>query len=298
MGRSRLDEDITVSMLRCFVSLSENLNLSTTSDALGLTRQTVRRQISQFEALVGCKLFELNKQRYILSPNGALYLKTAQSILEQLDSLAGRTGHHVIVAKGLEKRQFIDSDGREYFSQQHPASQISTKGVTLLREAFWAWGTSLSQIEHDAWTDIRPYTVLYRKSQHGWVFVDVGSESAYAKWFGWSWARSARGKLINDDNVGDDFNSFISAAYSRIYEEGGVRLDHIYAHAPMGDTGPPEPGTFQRLLLSGVFPDGTAGLIVVAAFTRNVEIDALTNQHENHVPDEFLMDDVSTSRQK
>ena len=46
-------------MLRAFVCMSKNLNLSKTCEELGATRQTVRRHITDLEAIRGELLFEV-----------------------------------------------------------------------------------------------------------------------------------------------------------------------------------------------------------------------------------------------
>lgn len=290
MSRRKHTEDISVSMLRCIVNLGETLNLSKTSEQSGLTRQTVRRHITDLESILGTKIFEVHDRKYELSPQGREYIIVATKILEQIDTLTGRSSLNLSLTGGLEKIKFVDADSREFLSQQHAVSHISELGVPLLSNAFAAWGASLARIEHENWAAFRPYSVVYRKSPLGWVFADVGPDSAYAKWFGWAWSKSTAGKLLHEDDAGDDFNKFISQTYNRIYDEGGIRLDHIYAHVPK-DGGPALPGTFQRLLLSGIFPDGTAGLSVISAITRNVQIDALSESHDNQVPDSLLMDD-------
>jgi hypothetical protein len=279
-------------MLRAFVKLSQNLNLSKTCCELGATRQTVRRHISELEEILGDDLFMVVDRQYQLTPSGRQYLEGAKSLLRQLDSWAGQSQLRQTLYQGLESNCYTDHEGRDFFSQQHPISQITEKGIPILVDALEAWGRAGARVEHPAWGAIRPYTVLYQKSPLGWVFSDVGTESAYAKWFGWAWAKSATGKLMSEDNVGDEFNEFIAGAYERIYHEGGVRLDHLYAHLPK-DGGDLVPGTFQRLLLGCVFPDGTPGLSVLAAITKKVEIDALTPDHPVHLPDELIMDELS-----
>jgi hypothetical protein len=163
-------------------------------------------------------------------------------------------------------------------------------GLPLLRSALAAWGKAETRIENEAMQEIRPYTVLYRKGPSGWVFVDVGPESAYARWFGWAWSKSAIGKLMQEDNVGDEFNEFIAGAYSRIYSEGGVRLDHLFAYLPKDGGDVHVPVTFQRLLLGCVFPDGTPGLSVLAVITNQIEIDAVGDEDLPYIPEELIMD--------
>lgn len=281
---------VTVAMLRAYVCMSRNLNLSKTCQELGATRQTVRRHITDLERIRGEQLFTVQDRQYRLTPQGEAALDGAKSLLLQLDTWSGQSPLKKELSGGLESSRYTDAGGRDFFSQQHPVSKVALNGLPLLRKALVAWGNAETRIEHEAMEAIRPYTVLYRKGPVGWVFVDIGTESAYAKWFGWAWSRSAIGKLMNEDNVGDEFNEFIAGAYSRIYEEGGVRLDHLFAYLPK-DGGELLPVTFQRLLLGCVFPDGTPGLSVLAVITRQVEIDALSEDDLPVLPEELIMDE-------
>ena len=278
-------------MLRAFVSLSGTLNLSKTCDELGATRQTVRRHITDLEAIKGESLFEVSDRQYRLTPHGHAALPGAQSILFQLDAWSGQSALTRNISGGLELSTYTDADGRHFHSQQHPVSKIALNGLPLVRKALVAWANAEAKIEHAAMEDIRPYAILFRKGPAGWVFVEVGQESAYAKWFGWTWSRSAIGKLLNEDDTGDEYNEFIAGAYSRIYDEGGVRYDHILVHVSR-DGGAPQPATFQRLLLGCVFPDGTPGLYVLVVITKQVEIDALDPADIPDLAPELIMDSL------
>ena len=289
MYQTKSSGGVTVAMLRAFVCMSRNLNLSKTCQELGATRQTVRRHLTDLERIKGEPLFQVTDRQYQLTPHGLASLDGAKSLLLHLDTWSGESSLSKQFSDGLESSRYVDAEGREFFSQQHSVSKVALNGLPLIKSAFVAWGNSETQIEHEAMEAIRPYSVTYRKGPLGWVFVDIGTESAYAKWFGWAWSRSAIGKLMNEDNVGDEFNEFISGAYSRIYDEGGVRLDHLFAHLPK-DGGDPLPVTFQRLLLGCVFPDGTPGLNVLAVITEQVEIDALSDEHKPAIPEGLVMD--------
>ena len=289
MYQSKNITGITVDMLRAFVCLSKKLNLSKVCSELGTTRQTVRRHITDLETILGEKLFEVVDRQYQLTRFAHDSLDEAKSLIMQLDTWAGQSALKKNTSGGLEKLQYTDSEGRVFYSQQHPVSQIAMNGLPLLKKAFTAWGRAETQIEHEAMAEINPYTLIFRKGPAGWVFVHIGQESAYARWLGWAWSKSAVGKLMDDDNIGDEYNEFIAGAYSRIYDEGGVRLDHIFAHVPR-DGGEPQPGTFQRLLLGGVFPDGTPGLILLAVITENVEIEALAGTEKPSLPADIVMD--------
>ena len=289
MTLSKGTSGVTVAMLRAFVCMARNLNLSKTCQELGATRQTVRRHISDLEVIKGEKLFEVADRKYHITPYGLASLEGAKSILLHLDTWSGQSSLTKSFSEGLESSRYVDADEREFFSQQHPVSQIAFNGLPIIKKALVSWGAAETRIEHEAMALIRPYSVVYRKGPAGWVFVDIGTESAYAKWFGWAWSKSAIGKLLTEDNVGDEFNEFIAGAYSRIYEEGGVRLDHLFAYLPK-DGGEPLPVTFQRLLLGCVFPDGTPGLTVLAVITNQVEIDEMKEEDRPSLPEDLIMD--------
>ena len=294
MYQTKSTSGVTVAMLRAFVCMSRNLNLSKACQELGATRQTVRRHLTDLERIKGEPLFVVTDRQYQLTPFGQASLDGAKSLLLHLDTWSGQSSLTKSFSDGLESSRFVDDEGRQLFSQQHPVSQIGMNGLPLVRQAFVAWGNAETRIEHPAMESIRPYSVLYRKGPAGWVFVDIGTESAYAKWFGWAWSRSAIGKLMNEDNVGDEYNEFIAGAYSRVYDEGGVRLDHIFAYLPK-DGGDHLPVTFQRLLLGCVFPDGTPGLNVLAVITPQVEIDDLGSDLRPDLPENLIMDELKAA---
>lgn len=289
MYQTKSTSGVTVAMLRAFVCMARNLNLSRTCQELGATRQTVRRHLTDLETIKGEPLFTVIDRQYHLTPFGQASLDGAKSLLLHLDTWSGQSSLTKNFSDGLESSRYVDAEGREFFSQQHPVSKVALDGLPILKRAFVAWGNAETRIEHEAMQVIRPFSVLYRKGPLGWVFADIGTESAYAKWFGWAWSKSAIGKLMTEDNVGDEFNEFIAGAYSRIYDEGGVRIDHLFAYLPK-DGGDPVPVTFQRMLLGCVFPDGTPGLSVVAVITNQVEIDAMTDAHQTEIPPDLIMD--------
>jgi hypothetical protein len=281
---------ITLSMVRAFVVLSECLNLSKTCEILGATRQTVRRHITDLEAIKGTPLFFVENRQYALTPFGKASVEDAKFILRQVETWSGQSKLTKNSALWLENNEYTDPSGRVFYSQQHPIFRIGATGLPIMKSALAAWGNAQAQIENDAMAAVRPYLVVFRKSANGWVFVEVGKHSAYSRWFGWVWSKSAIGKLLQEDNAGDDYNEFIAGAYARIYDEGGVRLDHVYAYLPKDGCDEPVPVSFQRLLLGCVFPDGTPGLAVLALITNEIEIDALEESEFADLPSELVMD--------
>jgi len=277
-------------MLRAFVILSKTLNLTETSALMGVTRQTVRRHINDLEAIKGRTLFTLERHEYGLTPYAKDSVADAESILRQLEAWSGKMRMTRRSVAGLESAHFVDNAGREFFSQQHPIFQISKNGLPIMKRTLAAWGQSHTRIEDPAMADVRPFLVIYRRSPRGWICVEVGDQSAYAKWFGWAWSKSAIGRLSEEDNAGDEFNDFIAGAYARIYGAGGIRLDHLCAHLPRDTNDDPVPISFQRLLMGCVFPDGTPGLAVLVLMTNQIEISALGDNEIERVPEEFVMD--------
>ena len=290
MSRKKEKAEITVDMLRAFVILSETLNLTKTSEILGATRQTVRRHISDLERIKGEALFSLEKHEYALTSYGTDSVADAKSILRQIELWSGHSGLVRRSSRWLESAQYMDGSDREFFSQQHPISTLWTNGLPIMKRTLSAWGSALTQIEETAMSKVRPYLVIYRKSPKGWICAEIGEQSAYAKWFGWTWSKSAIGKLSQEDNAGDNFNDFIASAYARIYSESGVRLDHLYAHLPRESSDHPVPVSFQRLLLGCVFPDNTPALAVLILMTNRIDISALRDSQICAVPEDLVMD--------
>ena len=88
-------------------------------------------------------------------------------------------------------------------------------------------------------------------------------------------------------------NNFVSSAYLRIFREGGIRYDHLYAHLPRPDSSVPEPASFQRLLCGFVFPDGHPALVVLVVISRNVLIEYVTQEELAQVSKSYYMDDIT-----
>ncbi|MEO0749725.1 MAG: LysR family transcriptional regulator [Pseudomonadota bacterium] len=289
MPRKQIGEETTLEMLKAFVTLADTLNLTETSTELSATRQTVRRHISHLEEIKGGALFTLSKNTYVLTPIGEAALPDARHILRQAERWSDPRVGSDTESVYLEAIRFVDDEGREFLSQQHPVSAISKLGSPLLRTALAAWANGAAQLESDVAAPIRPYLVIYRRDPRGWLCVEIGEKSAYARWFGWTWSKSAVGRLSYEDRAGDDFDAMVSDAYSKVHGEGTVRLDHLYAHLPRETSGRPEPVTFQRLLMTFALPDLTPVLAVLVVITDQVEINLLDPATQIEIPREVDM---------
>lgn len=288
MGRSRNGTRVSFDMLRAFTSLAKTLNLSETSESLGLTRQTVRRHISDLEAFRGGPLFTLKKHTYALTPLGVASLAGARSLLRQSESWGRGEVHSTGMSHHLEFAHSVNDDGSSFYSQQHPVSTVSRIGTPLVQNTLSAWGMALAQIEAEAMQSIRPHLAIYRHSPDGWICVEIGEASTYAKWLGWTWAKSAVGRLLEDDHAGKAYNRFIADAYERLHGEGGVRFDHIFAQLPRESSQTLVPVTFQRLLMGCIFPDDTPALALLASVTSQVDIPGLSTKERQLVSPRLL----------
>lgn len=278
MAQKHIGDNKTLEMLRAFIALSKSPNLTRVSSELGLTRQTVRRYISHLEELKGAPLFALNRNNYALTPLGAAMVDDAKAILSLTKRWCARASTTTPTRPQLETSHCIDGDGRESFSQQHPLCHMSHKASPLVQEALAAWAASSAKLESLAFQKIRPHIIIYKKDPRGWLCVEIGDQSAYTRWFGWAWSKSAVGNLSSEDQAGTEFDRMVSETYSKVHRGGEARLDHVFAHLPREDSPEPVPVTFQRLLMTLLLPDQTPVLAVLVIITREVEIDALAQE--------------------
>lgn len=277
-------------MLRAFVCLAETLNLSAAARKLGVTRQTLRRNLTDFETLRGAPLLVLKERRYALTEAGEDSLAEAQAILAWCDSLQGGGRHSIRRVNGFERSHYVAEDGCSHFAQQHSLGTLASRGLPILQRMFAAWGQSLARLDHPDMDRLRPYMVVFRRTGRSWIFADVGERSAYARWFGQAYARSAMGTAFDGDQAGDAYNAFISHAYREVHDGGAIRLDHLHVHLPRGGDGHLSPVSFQRLLAGCVLPDGSQALAMLAAITNRIDIPALGGRPVPRMPDELVMD--------
>lgn len=274
-------------MFRAFVEMSACLNLSLAAKTLGVTRQTVRRHIDALEEIKACKLFEYSEKGFFLTDKGKEHLPGAIEIIRLVNQW--ETGQSGVVTRqvALEASSGVGPDGAVFYSQRHSLTSLWRNGPTQFQDLVVAWGKSQGQIEHQAISGLRKYLVLYRKVRDGWVCMEVGEDSAYAKWFGWVWAKSAVGALSEEDEVGDGLNQHVARAYKQIFEDGGIRYDHLHATLPRHGHDGLTPVSFQRLLCGCMLPDGHPALIVYVLITDDIKIDALRDMDIPTVPAEF-----------
>ena len=255
-------------MLRSFVTLADTLNVSRAVQVLGVTRQTLRRHIEILEECRGQELFQVEERQYRLTDAGAQAVQEARTLLERgrawLDSEAGHR-------EGLFRFTLSREDGYYYHLQQHPISRIWTHEGAMMKQAVQAWAQSEGQIEHSAFQAVRPNALVFRFLDNHWLCAEVGETSEFARWYGWSWARSSVGRKIDGLPGAGRFNFAAAQSYDELRAAQGLRLDHIATQMPHGPDDVMRPICFARLLLGCRFPDGSFAMMSMVE--RNSEID-------------------------
>lgn len=258
-------------MIRSFIALADTLNLSHAVAELNSTRQTVRRHISHLEASMGASLFNVVDRRYFLTPVGESMRPMAKDILAR-----GKLWHSGQVRSigDLERLHATSGDWMLY-QQQQPLGRIWTDSSPLLRETFRAWSMAGGEIESEFFAHVRPYVIVYRQSEAGWICVEFGEQSTYVKWFGKDFARSSIGRPINKMPAGEDFSSLVYAAFEEVQAAQMARLDHVLTRMPRPDGQVARPVAYQRLMLSGFFPDKSPSVLSLVAPADDVYIDGI-----------------------
>ncbi|WP_420346206.1 LysR family transcriptional regulator [Pelagibius sp.] len=277
-------------MMRSLTTLGRTLNLSRTVATLGITRQTVRRHIDALEKIKGSKFFEITNRQYVLTEPGRQAMEEAERVLGHAE--AWLSDHHFrgTAASGMNLSRYHDEQGRDFYAQQHPLGRLWIDSPPILQQGFLAWANAKFQIESPEIERLKPYLLLYRAHDEGWLCVAIGEKSSYATWFDQVWAKSAIGRFSKEDPAGSEFNEFISGAHAEIFNEGGVRLDHVYAQIPRERGGPPLPVSFQRLLMCCVFPDGHTALAVLVARTRRIDIEGMDPEAVEPMAEDLAME--------
>lgn len=260
-------------MIRSFATLARTLNLSHAVKELGSTRQTVRRHIALLEEAKGVALFTVEDRQYHLTEEGARALPEAQDILAR--------SHYWLKGgvrdiDGLQRLQHVEPSGWSFFQQRRPVSDIWRGDSILMREALRGWAMSGGEIDSPELEHVRPYLIVYRRVSDLWVCVEFGEESFFVKWFGLAKARSSIGQPLATMPGGTDFARLLDTSFQEIETTHGIRLDHIYTHAPRHDSLRNEPANYHRLMMGGCFPDGSFALLSLVEPSDKIEIDSIS----------------------
>lgn len=274
-------------MIRSFVTLARTLNLSHAVKELNSTRQTVRRHITALEDEIGAALFEVNERQYRLTPAGESVLPEAEDLAARARVWLGGSSSHI---NGLLRLSQQRPNGWEFHQQEQPLDHIWGGKSELLKEGLSAWAKSEGELESEHMAHLRPYLLVYRDTPNGWICVEIGEESFYTMWYGWSHARSSIGRPLGQLPGGDDFARLLEQSFDQIQMNSGVRLDEVVTTIPRVVGGPLIPTAYKRLLMGGRFPDGSFALIAVVDRSDKIRIDGV----EQGILEQMPGDAVST----
>lgn len=268
---SELNQPLLFEMIRSFTTLADTLNLSHAVAQLNSTRQTVRRHISQLEELRGEELFRTRDRRYELTEAGEAALPEARELLMHAKVWSrGQTG----MRGSLQYLQAQVGD-LVFYQQQQPMGDIWRDESLLLRETYRAWVMGAGEIESPHLEHVRPYLMVYRNSDSGWIVVEFGNRSAYVDWFGVDYARSSIGRPIARLPAGEEFGRMLDQSFLDIETTQTARLDHVYTRMPARDNPTQATMAYQRLMMAGFFPDRSPAVMTLVVPTINVNIAAL-----------------------
>ena len=268
-------------MIRSFVAVAEHLNVTQAVRALSSTRQTVKRHIEGLEAAMGVKLFDITERKYQLTDEGIRALETAHILLAQGKLwLRGQMAD----VNGLRRLNYTDETGWAFYSQQQPISIVWSARSRLLRDTLSAWVQSKGQLESAEMAGIRPYILVYRESEIGWLLIEIGEESLYSKWYGWATARSSIGRSLSQMPGGPEIARVMELPFGEVNATHGVRIDQVATYLPQTHGGDHKPICFNRLLMKSAMPDGSPVLIVVADRPDDITISGLSQEFLENMP--------------
>lgn len=262
-------------MMRSFVALADNLNLSRAVRELGSTRQTVRRHITNLEECAGAKLFAVEDRHYRLTERGAGMLAEARDLVARGQLwVSGNVRHQ----DGLQGVFYENAHGWYFYQQHQPLAHAWERECSIMRDAIRDWAASGGYIEEPAFQNIRPYVLVYRKSGDKWICVEIGEESFFAKWWGWKNARSSIGRDLSKFPGGEEFESLLQKPFNDLEIQGGLRLDEVVTKVPREPGEEAIPAAYQRLLMGGRFPDDSLAMIAVVDRSEEIRIPGIDQQ--------------------
>lgn len=281
-------------MIRSFTTLARTLNLSHAVKELGSTRQTLRRHISQLEEARGEPLFTVEDRQYHLTTAGERALPEALEILARGNSWLNAKISHF---EGLQHLTTSLPSGWSFDQQQHPLSDVWTSDSPVMRETLRAWAMSGGNIEAEEMAHVRPYLIVYRHTDAGWICVEFGEECFYVKWFGWAKARSSIGRSLGGMPGGADFARMLEQAFHEVQITQSARLDHVATQVPRETGGELHPVNYHRLMMGGRFPDGSLALFALVEPTEKIEIHGLDSAKiVAPIPDIVLDFDIKNAK--
>ncbi|MFY0680853.1 MAG: LysR family transcriptional regulator [Thalassovita sp.] len=288
---SQTNHPLLFELLRSFTTLAETLNLSRAVSKLDTTRQTVRRHINILEEIKGERLFIVDDRQYHLTDSGRRYYREALDIQARGLAWMNNETRHV---GGLFHISKEETNGWGFYLQQHPISDIWEDQSDLMRRAVAAWATAKGDVTEEAFDDIRPDMMVFRKSGEGWLCSAVGSNSSYATWYGRQWEHSSIGRALPSLPGGQAHASQLSQPFEEVRATRGLRYDHVHTSMNRQDDAPLEPISFKRLLLGGRYPDDSFALISIIVRSYDLRILGVPKKMIYSMPAKWVMDDSAS----
>ena len=273
------NQPLLFEMIRSFTTLARTLNLSHAVSELHSTRQTVRRHIAQLEVLRGEALFRVTDRRYELTDAGDAALPEAQEILVRAQAWSrGQLG-----SRGALQYFKADTGDWIFYQQQQAMGSIWRDESLLLRETYRAWMMASGKIENPCLAHVRPYLMVYRNSESGWICVEFGEQSAYVNWFGRDYARSSVGRPIARLPAGEELGKMLDQSFVDIEATQIARLDHVFTRMPKREGEDQVTMVYQRLMMAGFFPDRSPAVMTLVVPTSDVNIDDLDERQRSMI---------------
>jgi len=122
---------------------------------------------------------------------------------------------------------------------------------------------------------VRPFLTIYRHSVIVWICVRFGHKSVYLKRFGQDYARSGIGRPFSKMPAGVEFSHLIYEAFDEVQAAQMALLDHVLTHLPRSAADTLVPIAYQRLVLSGAFPDGSPAVMSLVLPVEELNISDL-----------------------
>lgn len=158
-----------------------------------------------------------------------------------------------------------------------------------MQECVRSWAEASGNIEHEAFSKIRPYVMVFRPYEKDWVCTEVGKQSSYASWFGWEWQSSAVGRSLGALPGGPLIAAIMNETFNEIKAHNGLRLDHVHTTVARREGEPLMPLSYMRLLLGARYPDGSFALVNIIERTNSIEIDQMPQKYVHCMDPEMEM---------
>lgn len=257
-----------IELLRAAVAMGETPNLSQAAKRVGLTRPTLRRHLQTLDNACNEPLFALRGQSYGPTVFGEKFLPAARRMLDESERLVSPDFSNLA---GLRYSAIKIGDGW-FRTQQHKLNAIWKIAPQALRDCFDEWTAARGDIDATALTARRKQLVVLRQHQERWICVHIGMASAMAEWLGRDAAKSAVGRPIEQSAMSNDANRLLLEPLDHVTIFGGAWYDHVSARFPRPGGGLADPVTYQRLVLSCSFPDGSPAVATFVVVTDDISL--------------------------